>query len=142
MGAFNFSILSLSDLHRCSTGPKPKVEYSTFWFLSGRPYQQYFIRNLARPPDKEDPASASFALAWFATLEDSIVCLGQAAATMPTSDDDEVLVRMSMKLLDIGEEPVLIFHPGGGKCLLSLSRHGTAFLATARHEEDFYSLIE
>jgi len=50
-----------------------------------------------------------------AAFEDSNIHLGQGTAAMPThdsDDDDEVLVRMSIKSLDFGEEPVFDLPPG------------------------------
>lgn len=59
-----------------------------------------------------DPIFA-FPLERIATFDDSGICLGQGM-TPPTPDDDEALVRMSIKSLDIGEEPVFEL-PSGWK---------------------------
>ena len=64
-------------------------------------------------PLDDDHVSVSPA-ACTAVFEDSNVSLGRGTAAMPThdSDDDEVLVRMSIKSLDFGEDPVFDLPPG------------------------------
>ena len=43
---------------------------------------------------------------WYAAFGDSGICFGQEAAAVPTAEDDEALVRMTIRSLDVGEEPV------------------------------------
>ena len=73
------------------------------------------LRRLERPLDEEDPVSAS-PEECAAAVEDSNIYLGEEAAAISTcdSDDDEALVRMSIKSLDTGEEPVFDL-PSGWK---------------------------
>ena len=71
------------------------------------------LRRSVLPLD-EDRVSASPAECT-AAFEDSNICLSRGTAAMLTrdsNDNDEVLVRRSIKSLDFGEEPVFDLPPG------------------------------
>ena len=103
-GSLQFSSsFSLSYLYR----------HSTFDF-DPEDHNNGVLRRVERPLG-EDSVSASPAEC-AAALEDSHVYLGEGTVAIPTcdSDDDEALVRVSIKSLDIGEEPVFDL-PSGWK---------------------------
>jgi hypothetical protein len=102
-----FDSFSLSHLYR----------HSTFDFDQG--LADDVIRCTVLPFD-EDHVSASPAESTPA-FENSNIRLGRGTAAMQTydSDDDEVLVRMSIKSLDFGEEPVFDLPPGWKEAFVS-----------------------
>jgi serine/threonine protein kinase len=73
------------------------------------------LRDSVRSLDEgeEDPIY-TFPPCWIAAFEDSAVCLHarKAAMTQTTFEDDEALVRTTIRSLDAGEEPV--FEPPSG----------------------------
>jgi hypothetical protein len=77
------------------------------------------LRRLERPLD-EDLVSASPAEC-AAALEDSDTHLSERPVAIPTcdSDGDEALVRVSIKSLDIGEEPVFDLPSGWKEAFVS-----------------------
>ena len=102
-----FDSFSLSHLYR----------HSTFDFDQG--LTDDVLRRAVLPLD-EDRVYASPAECT-AAFEGSNICLGRKTAAVPTydSDDDEVLVRMSIKSLDFGEAPVFDLPPGWKEAFVS-----------------------
>jgi len=78
------------------------------------------LRGPVRPLDAEGPVSTSPA-SCTASFEDSDICLDQGMAAIPTGEDDEALVRMSIKSLDAGEEPVFDLPTGWKEAFVSPS---------------------
>jgi hypothetical protein len=104
--------LSLSCLYR----------YPTFNFDSDVSIDR-FLSHAARPLDVVDVSvPASTASQSDAVFENSDIVLGPETAVMPTQEDDEdeALVRMSIKSLDVGEEPIFDLPPGWTEAFVSL----------------------
>lgn len=78
------------------------------------------LRDAVRPFDTEGPVPTSPA-SCTASDEDSDICLSRGMATIPTGEDDEALVRMSIKSLDVGEEPVFDLPTGWKEAFVSPS---------------------
>ena len=76
------------------------------------------LRGPTHPLEEEDPVSTS-PTSWTAAVEDSDIYLGQGMAPAPTGEDDESLVRMSIKSLDVGEEPVFDLPSGWKEAFVS-----------------------
>ena len=110
-GSFQFlDSFSLSHLYR----------HSTFNF-DLEDHIDNSLRDAMRPLDSEDPVSTSPA-SCSVSFKDSDICLGLgASSTMPTDEDDEALVRMSIKSLDFGEEPVFDLPTGWKEAFVSPS---------------------
>jgi len=80
------------------------------------------LRRSVLPLDDDRVSVSASPAACTAAFEDSNIYLGQGTAAMPThdsGDDDEVLVRMSIKSLDFGEEPVFDLPPGWKEAFVS-----------------------
>jgi hypothetical protein len=90
--------------------------YSTFDF-DAEDHVNDAPRSLAHPVDEADPVSTSPA-SWTTSVEDSDICLGHRMA-MTATHDDEALVRMSIKSLDVGEEPVFDLPSGWKEAFVS-----------------------
>jgi hypothetical protein len=115
-GSFHFlNSFSLSHLY-C---------HSTFHF-DLEDHADQVLQDAVRPLDVEGPVSTSPA-SCTAPFEDSDIrkdsdiCLGQGMAAIPTCKDDETLVRMSIKSLDAGEEPVFDLPTGWTEAFVSPS---------------------
>jgi hypothetical protein len=64
------------------------------------------LRDSVRPLVEGESQTFAFPSEWIAAFGDSGNCAGQGAAIMLTPEDDEALVRMTIRSLDVGEEPV------------------------------------
>jgi len=102
-----FDSFSLSHLYR----------YPTFNF-NPEDHINDVLRGPTHPLEEEDPVSTS-PTSWTAGVEDSDIYLGQGMAATPTGEDDEALVRMSIKSLDVGEEPVFDLPSGWNEAFVS-----------------------
>ena len=106
-GSLQFSdSFSISHLYR----------YSTFDF-DPEDHVNDVLRSSAHPLDEADLVSTSPA-SWTASVEDSDIYLSHGMATMATHED-EALVRMSIKSLDVGEEPVFDLPSGWKEAFVS-----------------------
>src|SRR6266851_7012913 len=102
-----FDSFSLSHLYR----------YSTFNF-NPEDHINDVLRGPTHPLEEEDLVSTS-PVSWTAAVEDSDIDLGQGMTATPTGEDDDAPVRMSIKSLDIGEEPVFDLPSGWRKAFVS-----------------------
>jgi hypothetical protein len=91
--------------------------YSTFNF-NPEDHTNDILRRPTHPLEEEDLVSTS-PVSWTAAVEDSDIYLGQGMAATPTGEDDKTLVRMSIKSLDVGEEPVFDLPSGWRKAFVS-----------------------
>ncbi|KAI0286260.1 hypothetical protein BC826DRAFT_97529 [Russula brevipes] len=81
------------------------------------------LRNSVRPLDEGEDPVFTFPAEWVAVFRDSDsgVSLSQGTAAMPTHEDEEALVRTSIRSLDVGEEPVFELPSGWNESLVSPS---------------------
>jgi hypothetical protein len=91
--------------------------YSTFNF-EPEDHINDALRGPTHPLEEEDPVSTSPA-SWTAVVEDSDTDLGQGMTATLADEDDEALVRMSIKSLDVGEEPVFDLPSGWREAFVS-----------------------
>jgi hypothetical protein len=103
----SFDSFSLSHLYR----------YSTFNF-NPEDHMNDVLRGPTHPLEEEDLVPTS-PVSWTAAVEDSDIDLGQGMTAMPTGEDDDAPVRMSIKSLDIGEEPVFDLPSGWREAFVS-----------------------
>jgi hypothetical protein len=78
------------------------------------------LRN-PRPADEGEDPTFTFPAVWIAASGDAGTCLGQGMAAPPASEDedDEALVRTSIRSLDIGEEPTFELPSGWKEAFVS-----------------------
>jgi hypothetical protein len=80
----------------------------------------HVLRNSVRSLDGDDPIFNPPA-AWIAAFGDSDTCLGQGTGVPPAREDDEAVLRTSIRSLDIGEEPVYELPSGWKEAFVSAS---------------------
>ena len=113
----DFSLLSFGNPQFMSTSP-PSISSPRELPRGSAPEGTTdVLRDSVRSLDEgeEDPIY-TFPPCWIAAFEDSAICLHarKAAMTQTTVEDDEALVRTTIRSLDAGEEPVFEL-PSGWK---------------------------
>ncbi|KAI9439420.1 kinase-like domain-containing protein [Lactarius psammicola] len=118
----DFSLLSFGNPQFMSTSPPSIISRQPPRGSAPEGCNADVLRDSIRSLDEGEDPSYAFPPGWIAAFEDSAIYLDERKAEMTetTPEDDEALVRTTIKSLDAGEEPVFDL-PSGWKDAFSPS---------------------